>query len=353
MVYVIIVNWNGWRDTIECLESVFRSDHPSFRVVVCDNGSQDGSLEHIKAWAGDRLNSFVPVGGSLRHLSWPPVAKPVTCVEYEREEAEEGGAAGTDAPLVLIRNGANLGFAGANNVGLRHVLAARQDFDFVWLLNNDTVIRPDALSRLVERMRGDAGAGMCGSTLLLYDHPEKVQAMGGGWYCKWIGLPWHFGRFGKMSSPVNRRKAEARMNYVEGASMLVSRPFLVDIGLMCEDYFLYFEETDWAIRANGRYALMYAPESVVYHKVGSSIGTSSKPWEKSLTCDYYNIRNRLFFTRKFYPFALPAIYAVLCGTVLVRLLLGQWDRVVMIMRILADHDACPASALSTRPGERW
>ena len=95
------------------------------------------------------------------------------------------------------------------------------------------------------------------------------------------------------------------MNYVEGASMLVTRQFLEEIGIMCEDYFLYFEEADWAIRAEGRFKLAYAPESIVYHKVGGSIGTSSNPAKKSYTCDYFNIRNRLLFTRRFYPTALP------------------------------------------------
>jgi len=124
------------------------------------------------------------------------------------------------------------------------------------------------------------------------------------------------------------------MNYVEGASMLVSRQFLDEVGLLCEDYFLYFEEADWAIRAKGRFSLGYAPLSIVYHKVGGSIGTSSNPATMSYTSDYFNIHNRLQFTRRFYLAALPTVWLVIVGSLLLRLCLGKWDRAMMIFRLL-------------------
>lgn len=344
-VYVIIVNWNGWSDTIECLESVFRNNYSAFRVVVCDNDSEDCSLNHIKAWANNLLNSFVPSANKLRHLACPPITKPIAYEEYSREEAERGGDIDVDAPLTLISNGGNFGFAGGNNVGLKYALA-RRDFEYVWLLNNDTVVDPNALGCLVERVEQQPKVGMCGSTIRLYHDTEKIQALGGGFYCRWIGLPWHYGRFALRRNVVNRRRAEMWMNYVEGASMFVSRQFLDETGLMCEDYFLYFEEADWAVRAEKRFKLAFAPDSIVYHKVGGSIGTSSNPAKKSYTCDYFNIRNRLLFTRRFYPKALPVIYVVLIGALLLRLLLGKWDRVVMIVNLLLGDVDRPQDMMS-------
>lgn len=335
LVYIVLVNWNGWRDTIECLESLFRNSYQSYRVIVCDNNSSDNSLENIKTWAE---NGLVPAAGNLQQLSWPPVTKPISYVEYDRMDAEKGGCPEVDHPLVLIRTGGNLGFAGGNNVGLRYALA-RGDFDYVWLLNNDTVIDSNALTALVQRMETKPAAGMCGSTIYYYEKPDKIQALGGGWYCKWIGLPWHYGRFGRHAGPINPGRAEAWMNYVEGASLLISRDFLQQIGLMCEDYFLFFEEADWAIRAKGRFLLTYAAESIVYHKVGSSIGTSSNPREKSYTCDYYNIRNRLYFTAKYYPYALLSVCMLLAFTFATRVLLFKWDRVAMILKIIYDFVA--------------
>src|SRR3990172_7009722 len=115
-VYILIVNWNGWGDTVECLESVFRNDYPDYQVIVCDNGSEDGSLDLIRAWAEGNLDVFVPEDNPLRRLSIPPFAKPVPWVELDREQAETGGAGARDgARLILVQTGANLGFAGGDN----------------------------------------------------------------------------------------------------------------------------------------------------------------------------------------------------------------------------------------------
>jgi GT2 family glycosyltransferase len=319
-VAIILVNWNGWRDTIECLDSLLLLKYPDFRIVVCDNGSSDGSLREIRAWAD-------------RHE--------VQYAEYRRVEAEAGGSTAVDPVLTLIRNYENLGFAGGNNVGLRHVIA-RGDADYCWLLNNDTVVEPDALTYLVARMQQQPSVGMCGSTLLMYDNRNQIQALGGGCYCRWIGLPWHYGRINTWGKKIDERRAEAWMNYVEGASMLVSRQFLSEVGLMCEDYFLYFEEADWAIRANGRFRLGYAAQSIVYHKVGGSIGTSSNPTKQSDTGDYFNIRNRLLFTRRFFPAALPTVWLVITGALLLRVCMGRWDRAMMIFRLLCGDLEQPA-----------
>jgi GT2 family glycosyltransferase len=311
-VTIILVNWNGWRDTIECLDSLLLLTYPDFRIVVCDNGSSDESLREIADWADSHEIGYA---------------------EYRRDEAEAGGSTSVDPVLTLIRNDENLGFAGGNNVGLRYALA-RGDADYCWLLNNDTVVEADALDHLVERMQRQPQVGICGSTILLYHDRRRIQALGGGRYLRWIGLPWHYGRFSRWGPMANQQRAESRMNYVEGASMLVSRRFLDEIGLLCEDYFLYFEEADWAIRAKGRFRLGYAPQSIVYHKVGCSIGTSSNPAEKSFVCDYFNIRNRILFARRHYPITLPSIYLVLVGEILFRVLCFKWDRVVMVLRLM-------------------
>ncbi|QXE92340.1 glycosyltransferase family 2 protein [Geomonas subterranea] len=328
--YVILVNYNGWRDTLECLETLLRSEYRDFRVVVCDNGSTDNSLERIGAWAAG--TEPAQVGGRYARLAASPLDRPIPFVRYGKAAAEAGGDRDENAPLILVECGANLGFAGGNNVGLRYALA--RGCDWVWLLNNDTVVEPQALGNLVDRLAGTPGAGICGSTLLLYGEPSRVQALGGGWYCRWLGLAWHLGRLGRWPQRVDRDQVERRMSYPVGASMLVSADFLREVGLMCEEYFLFFEELDWVLRSRGRFRMLYAPDSVVYHKVGGAIGTSSHPGRKSLACDYWNIRNRIFFTRRWYPAALPTVYLTLAGALLTRALLGKWDRVAMIFTLM-------------------
>lgn len=325
-VAIVIVNWRRWRDTIECLESVFRCDYPNYQVIVCDNDSGDGSLEHLRAWAEGGLALTVSPRDPLAALTVPPVPKPLgvcTC----GTPAELTGADGRDrqAGLVLVQTGANRGFAAGVNVGLRYALA-RSRFDYVWLLNNDTVIHPEALTHLVRRLQARPDAGMCGSTLRYYDDPGTIQALGGARYNRWLGGTWHIGLGLSATSPLAADRVERSLSYVLGASMLVSRAFLEDVGLMSEDYFVFFEELDWAIRGRGRYRLAYAPESIVYHKEGASIGSSSDPYRRSLTAEYFHVRNRLLLTRKFYPVALPTVYLGVAVSILKRIREGQWHK---------------------------
>jgi hypothetical protein len=298
-------------------------------VVVCDNASPDDSLARLRAWAEGRLDAWVPPGNPLRGYSFPPHSKPIRYVEYGRGEAERGGDPGADAPLVLVRTGGNLGFAGGNNVGLRYALA--RGFDAVWLLNNDTVVRPDTLPAMLEEMRRDPRVGIVGSTLLYYHDPDTVQAWGGASYNPWLALPRHVGASRPAAQPVDAAAVERRLSYITGASMLVSAAFLREVGLMSEDYFLYFEEIDWATRNAGRFRLAYAPESVVFHREGGSIGAHGRT--KPALADYHFMRNRILYTRKYKPAALPTVYFALAVAALRRASRGEWDRVRMIARL--------------------
>jgi hypothetical protein len=333
LVYIVILNWNGWGDTIECLESVFRINYPRFRVIVCDNDSTDNSLGHVKAWAEGRLSPRVAPTNPLRRLSFPSRAKPVAYCEYYFLQGDHNHRIASKDPLVLIGTGANLGFAGGNNAGIRYALADG-DCQYVWLLNNDTAVEPDALLHLVQRMQEKPDAGICGSKLLFYHNPDAVQALGGATYNKWLGSNRHLGLFQNRSRPVVQEEVERKMSYVIGASMLVKRDFLKTVGLMSEEYFLYFEELDWIARAKGRFSLAFADRSLVYHKEGGSAGTSSDPKQKSLQADYFTIRNRLVFTRKFYPWALPGVYVGICVALINRLRRGQLEHAKLIGKIL-------------------
>lgn len=334
LVYILILNWNGWQETIECLESVFRNGYPNYRVIVCDNGSGDDSLANIAAWAEGRLDCAVSPDNLLRSCSFPPIPKPLLYVTYDKAQAESGGKGVEEgAQLVLIQTGSNLGFSGGNNVGLRYA-QAQNDFGYVWLLNNDTVISPDALNALVEKMRSNQQAGMCGSTLLYYDDPAKVQALCGATYNKWLGTSRLIGSFIPVPQKINAVRIEKKLAFICGASILVTKSFLNDIGLLGEDYFLYYEELDWALRAGSRYTLAYAVQSVVYHKEGASIGGSNRQINnKSLIADFYGIRNRLFIARKYHSYSLPTVYLGLIITVLRRVARKQWSRIPMVLRV--------------------
>jgi GT2 family glycosyltransferase len=349
-VDIILVNWRGWRDTIECLESVFRLDYPEFRVIVVDNGSADGSLEQIKRWAA-APGAAEPVVGSPLAAPAAPLAKPVAYLEYDRAGAERGPVEHT-APLVLIQSGANLGFAGGNNVGLRYAMRA-DGFAYAWLLNNDTVVEVDALAALVRRSRQVPSAGIVGSTLLYYARPSEVQAYGGAEFQPWRAHAKPIG----IDAPRRRLDAaavargEASMGYVIGASMLVTAAFLRQVGLMQEDYFLYYEELDWARRGSPAFGLAYAEDSVVYHKVGGS----ATP--QSLLSLHFLYRSRLRFMRRHYRGQLLNTYVALIWRGVKALLRNRRAEAVAIGRVLRDADAWPEGVqrpefVNPLPGQR-
>ena len=278
-VYILILNWNGWQDTIGCLRSVLKSSWQNFQVIVCDNASTDGSEQKIIEWLRGESIAFI---------------------KYDREVAEGGGLAQEEAEgsLVLIQSGGNLGYAGGNNVALRYLLA-RGDAEYVWLLNNDTVVDKDALAELVKLAETDETVGMVGSKVLYYDRPDILQSAGGSRIVPWMG---------NASVIANNQKDDGRwdkpfeLDSLNGASFLVKTEVIKAIGLMDQMYFLYWEDADWCVRAGRKgYRLLYCPDSRLWHKEGASTGYMSSH------ADYYWVRNGLYFIKKFYPYYLPLI----------------------------------------------
>lgn len=338
---ILILNWNGWKDTIECLDSVFSSDYKNYQVIVCDNDSQDESIEKIIDWATGRLIA-TPASSApaILHGASSPVAKPIAYRLYDRKHAE-GGAGEDDREysLILIRTGANLGFAGGNNVGLRYVLA-REGFEYVWLLNNDTVIKNDALRQLVKKAEyykeNGQKVGIVGSKLFYYDQPHIVQSVG-GIYNKWLGTTKHLGLWEFDSGQYDNDTFIKNIDYVDGSAMLVSKSFLQEAGLMSEDYFLYYEELDWSLRGRRyNYALGYSWQSHVYHKEGGTIGSSSNPYKKSELSDYYGLRNRIIFARKFFPAYMCNVYLGFLAVIINRIRRGQINRLRLIWKVLRE-----------------
>lgn len=294
-VVIVVLNWNGWPDTVECVESILRADYSNIQIVICDNGSGDGSAERLREWADGTLEveSAVTEGG--HRWAYRPVPKPLPYAQYTR--ALENPRFGTHDPkLIFVRVEKNLGYAGGNNIGLEYALA-QPDVDYVWILNNDTVVERDTLARMVASAEGDSRIGVVGSTLLHYRSPHAVQALGGGRFSRFSGRDHQIGRGRRHHTHATQA---FDLEHVVGASMLVRTATIREVGLIEESYFLYREETDWCIQMRQRnWRLRYCPGAVVWHKEGRSIG------HKSYLHDYYSVRNMLFLMQKFYPKNLP------------------------------------------------
>lgn len=315
-IYILILNWNGWKDTVECLESVCRIDYPDYQVVVCDNGSSDNSIEHIKAWADGKSGApAVHKGRPLYKLSNPPVLKPLSYTEYSRTQTENNcKAANKDSRLVLIRTGANLGFAGGNNVGIRYAIS--NGADYVWLLNNDTVVAPDALTALVKTAESSSEIGITGSKIYHYNDPRRLWYAGGFWR-NTLWRPTHRGA-NRVDSPEFSEIRE--VDYASGCSLLIKAQTIRAIGLMQEEFFLYWEETDWNATALEKgWRVVYSPASKVWHKISASVK------DDRFVTNYYMRRNSLLFYQRHSPFRLFILFPWLVLLMFAYFLTGRQD----------------------------
>lgn len=330
-IYIVLLNWNGWRDTIACLESLLPDIAQGARVVVCDNDSADNSLSHIQNWAKGRLAAGRSGNSRLDRLQGHRLAKPAT-QRISWEEAELGVCDPT-AQLILIDNGGNLGFAAGNNVGLRFALL-QKDMTHAWLLNNDTLVEPDCLRHMRSRLARHDGPAVCGSVIHFFDNPEVIQCIGGNRFDQRRGRALESeGRFTNENDLPAMQSVEGRLDYLSGCSMLLPRGFLEGVGLMNEDYFLYYEEIDWFTRAAGRFDLLVAGEAHLYHREGGSIGSRSWRSGPSLLSDLHMFRSRLQFMRRYYPKNIAhCLFSNWCD-VAKRILKGQWRNAAVIARV--------------------
>jgi GT2 family glycosyltransferase len=330
--YIVLLNWNGWRDTLACLESLIPALRSGARIIVCDNDSSDGSLEKIGQWAAGvrraQRSRITRVDQHLDDCNWRPAHQILS-----REEAERGEIA-ADATLILVDNGVNGGFAAGNNVGMRLALSQR-DMTHLWLLNNDTVVEPDCLSAMLLRMEQHEGNAVCGAIVHFFDRPEVIQCIGGNRFdFRRARALESEGRYLPESALTDVEERTAALDYLSGCCMLLPRAFLEDVGLMSEDYFLYYEEIDWFTRANGRYDILVASDAHLYHREGSSIG--SRTWRRppSLLADHHMFRSRRIFVATHYPQSRLWCAAGNWMDVGKRLLRGHWRNAAEISRTL-------------------
>jgi hypothetical protein len=307
-VCAVVVNWNGWRDTIMCLESLFALGGTPMRVIVCDNASADASVPELERYLRGRLPRWQPADGD------PGFADP-------------GRVEGV-LSVHLLRLGRNLGYAGGINAGIAWARKRWTPRGF-WLLNNDVQAQAGALDALVAAHASVPDAGICGSVLLEWEEPQRVQAVA-GIYRRWLGVGWH-----AKDLPADGSAVRLALDYPVGASMYVATEYLDKVGLMEPDYFLYCEEMDWAERGRRQgYRPVVALASRLRHKEGASTGSRGGVRNKSLLSERYGVVNRLRITRKFWPHYLPVVWASLLLVILDRVAHGEMQRAWLVLRLM-------------------
>jgi GT2 family glycosyltransferase len=290
-VYIIILNYKNWQDTMDCLDSVFSQRYDNFCAIVIDNDSQNGSLGHLMEWA-DRspgLNGKVPY-------------------RYFNSGDFPASMDGTSLPrLVFIQHDRNPGFAGGNNVALRTLAASE---GYIWLLNPDIVIGPEMLTELIQFAGSRPERTIIGSVLKGYNQPGKVLFYGGG------RIRFSSGTVSMATSPADI----PRLDYISGGALLTKASNYAELGLLPEEYFLYWEETDWCYRARrAGYELAVCMTAVGYDKGGTTIG-------RGYLADFFYVRNGLLFVSKYKKGKIAGALFFTGIRLVKRILSGKWDR---------------------------
>lgn len=242
-VSIIVLNYNSRQDTLDCLRSLEHVAYPRADVILVDNGSVDGTVEAVR----------------------------------------------TAYPLMtVIETGQNLGFTGGNNVGIAHALA--EGADYIMLLNNDTIVAPDMIDLMIAAMEADPSIGVSGPMIYYFDAPDTIWSAGGGidWSrgtTQMIGLNEEdHGQYGTTPRSVD---------FVTGCCLLARREVWEGVGLLDDRFFMYYEETEWCVRAaHAGYRIIHVPLAMMWHKISiEARATSPRTY-------YYMTRNRLLFLRQ-------------------------------------------------------
>lgn len=250
-VAIVLVNWNNLQDTLDCLESLAGMEYREYGVILVDNGSTDGSLEVFRA----------------------------------------------RADVDFIENGENLGIARANNVGIAR--AKERGFDCIMLLNNDTVVAPDMLTHLVDVLESDPRVGVVGPKMLYHSEPDVI------WYAGGILKPWRgdAAHVGYEEKDQGQHDEQGETDYITSCCMLARTALYDELGGIDPYYFIYFDETDFCVRAaRAGYRVVYVPRARLWHKVSRSMGGvgSARYW-------HHYMRSRAYFLGKFYPWPNRAV----------------------------------------------
>lgn len=248
-VAIIVLNWNDYEDTAECLKSLERLNYPNFHVYLVDNHSSDHSYEKLRE-------------DHRRHK-----------LTYD---------------ISFLQTESNLGFAGGNNLAIKKAYEA--GYDYFWLVNDDAVVTPDALTELVKTIKSDQKIGIVGSKMYYYNSNKIWFA--GGRVSSWTGQTHHIGYGEEDHGQYDQQRP---VEFITGCSLLFRRALIDRIGLMREFYFLYYEETEWNIRARqAGFKVVYQPKSRIYHKVSTATGGEENP---DPYVAYYDLRNEYWMIK--------------------------------------------------------
>jgi hypothetical protein len=246
-VAIILVNWNGLQFTVDCLESLRKLDYLDFGILLVDNASDNNEGDELK-------------------LKFPEIT--------------------------LIQSTANLGFAGGNNLGIRKALEL--DYSHIMLLNNDTVVAPDFLNSMMSQFDKSPSLGVVQPVIYWMKDRNQIWNAGGKWNST-------FGRAIPLRELKNGKKVGSgiqKIDWATGCCMLIKREAILQVGLLNEQFFAYFEDVEWSLRFRKHgFEIALAPKAIIYHEAGASSKKKHEEGTLSPRVFYYHVRNQFFLIR--------------------------------------------------------
>lgn len=270
-VSVIILNWNGWKDTIECLESLYQIDYPNYDIVLVDNDSKDDSIQRIMDYCKGKLKQKSPF------YNYNPKNKPIQIFEYTKEETEKNLQTNkskyqelpSDKKLILIKNDKNYGFAEGNNIGIRYSLNTLNSH-YILLLNNDTVVEKHFLTEMVETGENDDKIAVIGSKTFYYNFNDKTDVL---WS---VGGTIDLSRYpGYHDIDLNDKlptikNSKIDVDWISGAVLLIKTDMLPS-KLLNSEFFFGCEDVDLCIEMKNKgFKMITNLNAIVWHKAGAS-----------------------------------------------------------------------------------
>ncbi len=292
--YIVVLNYNDYKDTIACLTSLYNLKYSHFQVIVCDNHSKGDDVQRILAWqhGEDVINMQNPFGESTcvrpRQVVTHHIMNTGTFKNQEQVKNDP------DDALIILQADCNRGYSAGNNMGI-HYAQLRDDYKYIWILNNDTVVDSNALQEMINTQKQEKAAGV-GSVIRYYNKPELIQLVGSttNWEDMCIDMVFD-------DTDIKELTPGVMIENLPGPSFVLTKEFVDKINCLNEAYFIYCEEPDLGIRARqlGE-KFTYAVKSYTYHKGGCTTCQHGSGFR-----DYHQARSWTILLNNYAPDAFP------------------------------------------------
>lgn len=284
---IILINWNGWKDTIECIETVLKQDYPNFDIIIVDNGSEDNSIEEIRNYL---FGTNLEIETNYPNLVYPLYKKPLDVVEIGLSNINnfENRKISQKIPKIfMIKSEKNLGFAKANNIAAKFAIQNLKT-SYLFILNNDTIIDKNTITSLINFSNKYPLYAVLQSLIYYYDDSSKIWQAGGK-ILPWAQVKYYY--------KITKENSDS-ISFISGCAMFIKSEIVKKYGTFSEKFFHGEEDFEFSLRMlKNKEKMALVTDSIVYHKIAASV---EKKWDNNPAKLINFALNRLINMRDYY-----------------------------------------------------